>query len=98
MKKGHKGATKAVWIEWREPRTTTEKKRYGETLYENDNTARIFINTKLIKTSRDDVMTFWHEMIHVFHHFYSHKPPLTDDQEERRCRKLERIIWEVLDL
>lgn len=89
------GATKAVWIEWRGPKTKEEKSVYGQTTFTNESTARIFINSRKNKTTEDQVKTFWHEMTHAFLHFHRHKK--TAKQEERICQKLERVIWEILN-
>lgn len=88
--------TKAIWVEWRKPQTKEESRQYGSTTYQNENTARIFINTQKNKTASDGVQTFWHEIAHVFFHFHERKTKLTKDAEEDLCRRLERIIYEVL--
>jgi predicted metalloprotease with PDZ domain len=85
---------KAVWLEWRCPRNKDEAGCFGETRYTNNNTARIFINTKRNKTNRDFVTTFWHEMFHTFCVF--HKKKLSAKQEEDLAQRLEEIIWEVI--
>jgi hypothetical protein len=83
-------STKAVWIEWRGPKTKNEAELWGETRFDNPHTARIFINTK----RGENPETFWHEMVHVFFHFHKHK--VSPQKEEQLCRKLETIIMEVL--
>jgi len=88
------GAIKAIWIEWRRPTTKAEKSVFGLTTYTNENTARVFINTALNKSSRESVKTYWHELFHVFCNFHGRR--LDAKREEDMARRLEAVIWELI--
>lgn len=90
--------TKAIWIEWRNPRTKEEASLYGQTIFDNDSTARIFINSRKNATYLDAVQTYWHELVHVFFHFHTHRTIVTDKKEESLCRTIERVLWEILNV
>ena len=84
--------TKAIWIEWRGPQNTEEKGIWGETDCNNENTARVFINRN--KKNQEVKKTFWHEMFHVYCHFYGIK--LNNIREENLARRVEEVVWGVI--
>jgi hypothetical protein len=84
---------KTISIKWRKPENKKERHCYGHTMTIGSN-AEIFINAKRCKGVREEVITFWHEMAHVFCHFHKHK--LSKEQEEQLCERIGKVVWELL--
>ena len=81
-----KSINKAVYIEWRYPKTPAERALYGLTEYENKYVAKVFINTRMGKRSLPD--TFFHEMAHVFFAFHSKRGKLHHKKEEALAEQI----------
>jgi hypothetical protein len=75
-----KAVQKAVFMEWRNPRTKQERKLYGLTEYENRHVAKVFINTR--NDGGEIVDTFFHEMAHVFFAFHRRRGKVNLKREE----------------
>lgn len=87
-------ATKSIWVEWRGPETKAEKALFGQTVWTNPNTVKIFINIQKNKQAIDLFKTFWHEMAHVFFKF--HKSKRSSREQEDMCYRVEKVLWELL--
>jgi len=75
-----KSVNKAVYIEWRYPKTVEEGNLCGLTEYESKYVAKIFINTKMGKKHLTD--TFFHEMDHMFFAFHRRRGKMHSKREE----------------
>jgi hypothetical protein len=75
-----KSLQKAIFMEWRNPRTRHERKLYGLTEYTNSAIAKVFINTQGGEGHLVD--TFFHEMVHVFFAFHRQRGKVNLKREE----------------
>lgn len=87
--------TKAIVIEWRNPRSKSEAECWGETLFENG-IAKVFINLKKNRNSSEAVDTFFHEMAHVFLGFHTKNKAMSVQKEEYLATKVGNIVADLL--
>lgn len=81
-----KAISKAVYIEWRYPKTKAEKKLYGLTEYDNKFVAKVFINTQAGR--RHLIDTFFHEMTHVFLAMHRRRGKMHSKREEALAQQI----------
>lgn len=81
-----KAISKAVYIEWRHPKTKQEKELFGLTEYDSKYVAKVFINTQGGMEHLPD--TFFHEMAHVFFAFHRRRGKLHSKREEALAKQI----------
>ncbi len=86
--------TKSIVIEWRDPRTKSEKKNYAISDIKG-NLATIYIKKK--QCSKELVDTFFHEMAHVFFAFHRSKKRMSEEKEEFLAIKVGKIVGGLLE-
>lgn len=86
--------TKNIHLEFRNPRNKKEAEYFGIT-YSEPTHADIFINTRKNRNGSDLIDTFFHELTHVFLHFFKHTK-ISAQREEQLARQVGRVCLGVL--